>query len=379
MTKVFLESFKMQASNLYWHGLYKQSYNLWHPDAYSHPAKMSPALCFRIIQHLEEQGFLNKDSTILDPMGGIGTTALCACLKGYKAITVELERKFIDLQRKNKDYLITRKGIKLDWTILEGDARDLVSLLNSEGLITITSPPYGNCITGEPKPQNLEKLKNFPAGDYSTPGRAKCLSVMSGGYGANPYNIGNLPDNPIVTITSPPYAEAQTGGGIAKEGYRGKHIEKQGKNQPDKVGQRCGYMVEEQGKTEGQIANFPDSNTKGQIGQLKDGTYLSEMSKIYSQLAQVSDILVIVLKDPTKGGKIRELGKDTVHILENDGWEVFDYKRAVLFEEEENKTLFGDTAKKIRGRISFFKLLAHRKGSPVSNFEHVIFVGKKTL
>jgi len=348
---------KMISSNLYWHGLYKQSYDIWHSDAYAHPAKMSPALCFRIIQHLEEHGILNKDSTILDPMGGIGTTALCACLKGYKAITVELEQKFIDLQIKNKDYFITRKGIKLDWSILQGDARDLVNLLSQKGLVTITSPPY---------------------------------------------------------------AEAQTGGGIAKEGYLDKHIDKQGKNQPRKIGHSCGYMAEAQGKTEGQIANFPDvvtitsppyanprstseeyddkydlrrpenykwsresfggryGNTNWQIGQLKDGTYLSEMAKIYSQLSQVSDILVIVLKDPTKNGKIRELGKDTVYVLENNcGWKMFDYKRAVLFEEQESKTLFGDTAKKIKGRISFFKLLAHRKGSPVSNFEHVIFCGKE--
>ncbi len=61
----------MFCKDIVWRGLYRQSHDLWCPDAYQHPAKMSVALCFRIIKHLEELGILDKDSVILDPLAGI--------------------------------------------------------------------------------------------------------------------------------------------------------------------------------------------------------------------------------------------------------------------------------------------------------------------
>lgn len=69
----------------------------------------------------------------------------------------------------------------------------------------------------------------------------------------------HLPDKPaLVSIFSPPYCEAQQGGGIAIQGYRGPHIHEMGKNQPDKVGERCGYMKEVHGNDPANIGNLKD-------------------------------------------------------------------------------------------------------------------------
>lgn len=84
------------------------------------------------------------------------------------------------------------------------------------------------------------------------------LEREMGNYSENPDNIGNLKDTPLVGIMSPPYSEAQQGGGIAINGYRGIHMHEQGKNQPDKVGERCGYMKEVHGSDPGNIGNLPD-------------------------------------------------------------------------------------------------------------------------
>ncbi len=84
------------------------------------------------------------------------------------------------------------------------------------------------------------------------------LEREKGNYSENSENIGNLKDVPLVGIMPPPYSEAQQGGGIAIKGYRGAHMHEQGKNQPDKVGQRCGYMKEVHGNDPGNIGNLPD-------------------------------------------------------------------------------------------------------------------------
>ena len=58
--------------------------------------------------------------------------------------------------------------------------------------------------------------------------------------------------------------------------------------------------------------------------------------------------------------------------MEQAGWKVVDYHRAILFQEMQQGDLFGSTRKKIKGRMSFFRRLAWAKGSPVVSYEHVI-------
>lgn len=116
---------------LYWHNCYSGTYDLIAPDSYAHPAKMSPALCFRILEHLKELGLLKDSDTILDPMSGTGITNICAGAKGLKSISVELESKFVDFQKQNKDYAERKLYKSLDWQILTGDSRFLSEIINT--------------------------------------------------------------------------------------------------------------------------------------------------------------------------------------------------------------------------------------------------------
>ena len=336
----------------HWKGLY-QDWGWITKQSYTHPAKCSPALLWRIIETLEEMRVLQKGDIVFDPMAGTGITAIGACLKSYRAITLELEPKFVEMQRENKQKLEDKLGHKVDWTILQGNARELSQLLHEKGLIGISSPPY---------------------------------------------------------------SQAQTGGGIARVGYRGKHIDKQGKNQPDKVGDRCGYTKNMQGETEGQIANLPDflvavtsppyanpnhSTQKGidkddsklrppgagwgkgsfrgkhsenpdNIGHLEQGkTYLSAMYQVYSECARCCKALVTITKNPTRKGILRCLDLDTRVLLERCGFKVVAYYRSMLFEETEETNLFGIEKKKVDGRLSFFKRLAYQKGAVIAQWEDV--------
>ena len=256
------------------------------------------------------------------------------------------------------------------------------------------------------------------------------LEREKGNYSENPDNIGNLKDVPFVGIMSPPYSEAQQGGGIAINGYSGPHIHEMGKNQPGKVGKRCGYLKELHGIYPANIGNLPDrllvgitsppfedstikkefkteeeleefakqqwvfkhgrsleatrrfieknwvgySESRNNIGNQQGESYLTAMFKVYQQayLCGISP-LVVVTKNPTRNGKLRRLDLDTISLLQACGYEIFDYHRAILFETHTQSTLDGESRDVHKGRISFFKRLSLEKGTTVAQWEDVIF------
>ena len=434
--------------DLHWKGCYKGTFDLWSPDAYSHPAKMSIPLAFRIMEHLKDLRLLKDGDVILDPMCGISTTGIVAGALGFPYIGVELEPKFIELSQKNQEYAERRLHKKLNWQILQGDSRRLSELLGKDGLKSVMSPPYQDS-KGHPSLGSVNK-DNWGGEGKDIVGRRG----LDGEYGTTEGQIANLKDAPLKAITSPPYCEAQSGGGIAI-GYHGQ--------KPIRT-----YMPETHGQSEGQIGNLRDAPLKsivsppytesthhtddaselekyrpnrtsrvagtagksdGNIGQLSDKplksvmsppyelmttkdnweakvssgfqsekakkilkgsiqsyninnpnnigntqaeSYLEAMLQVYQEIARCSSVLVCVLKDPTRNGKIRTLGYDTWKLLEQTGWKVVDYHRALLFQETQEEDLFGNIQKKPKGRISFFKRLSYQKGNPVSNYEHII-------
>src|SRR3990167_5288228 len=125
-------------SDLFWKNCYSGTFDLISPESYAHPAKMSPQLCFRIIEHLQEENLLHEGDTILDPMNGIATTGIVAGALGYRYIGIELEPKFVELSLKNKEYAERKLHHPLDWTIIQGDSRKLSELLHGNGYKVIT-------------------------------------------------------------------------------------------------------------------------------------------------------------------------------------------------------------------------------------------------
>jgi len=265
-----------------WIGLYKKDYDLATEESAAHPAKASWGLAFKIIEHLEELGLLKHEQTLLDSMAGTGRYLIAGAVKGYAGIGIELEPSFCNLLNRNISYVSEKLNRKLDIEVLQGDSRNLSSLLSKRGLIGITSPPYAGCEV----PDNRKTFNNT---------NASLLGKFQGAYQA-----------------------------------------------------------------EGQVANLSD---KG---------YSSAMFLIYSEIIKVADILAVVVRDPTKKGKIYPLGDITCKLMEEAGWRIHCIHQAKLFEEISKTNLFGETTTKPKGRIGFFKLLSYMRGSPVSNHETII-------
>lgn len=162
-----------------------------HRDKYfSAGSFVHPAKMMLPLQRWLIENYTKPGDVILDPMAGCGTV-LIACTMGRHVVTVELEAKFIQMQEDN-------------WA----------------------------------KIQTLGPEMGYSMG---------MAAILQG-------DARNLPDILAdVVISSPPYAEAQTGGGIAKHGYINQFSHS--KN-PDTVGNRS-YMPEQAGQSEGQISNLP--------------------------------------------------------------------------------------------------------------------------
>jgi len=105
--------------------------------SFSHPAKLVLPLQLWLIDKYTKPGEL-----ILDPMAGSGTI-LVACMMGRHVVTVELEEKFVAMQKGNWEK-IKQRGPMMGYemgqaTILQGDARYMRGILADK---IITSPPY---------------------------------------------------------------------------------------------------------------------------------------------------------------------------------------------------------------------------------------------
>lgn len=77
--------------------------------------------------------------TVLDPFGGVGSTAVAAIREGRRAICVDQNRDFVEEIKQR----VTREN--LDSSLLEarhGDSRDLSEIESGSVDLIVTSPPY---------------------------------------------------------------------------------------------------------------------------------------------------------------------------------------------------------------------------------------------
>jgi hypothetical protein len=298
-------------SPLSWAGLYRRDYDLATPASTAHPAKASWDLAFKILEHLGELGLADpKSDTILDYMCGTGRFNLAACAQGFKAVGIELEPRFIEFCRQNKTYAEKRLGRELDWQIIQGDARHLSQLLQERGLVALTSPPYSD---------SKNNSKHGIRGELSPDLRGrKVWEEKFDGNPDNPDNIANLPDRPLRAIVSPPYEDSDT-----RDDYQ----------------KRKGYF-DRAGGLGHEKAIYP--NAEGQIGQERGETYQSAMLKCYQEAIKVASVLVVVVKNPTRKGKLYPLDQITCRLMEAAGWKVLCRHRALLFEEQEQGVLIAE-------------------------------------
>ena len=233
-----------------WHGLYKQGWGkLIVPEAYQHPAKFSRGLIEKIYDFCTEKGYLQRQGTVLDCFGGIGTGGIIAMLKGYNHISVELEEKFCQLARENFKHIEEKYGplVKGTAVILQGDSRNLRAILGQaqvDGIIA--SPPYAeDVVHGRPSKMTKKIFKG------------RVAETGLGDYGTSPGQLGAMAEGDFdAVITSSPFGQAQTGGGIARTGTPEMRKYKNTIASP-------GYIVS--GTSPGQIANLPEGDIQAII------------------------------------------------------------------------------------------------------------------
>jgi hypothetical protein len=233
-----------------------------------HPAKMAVGLCFRILEHGERAGYWKPGDTILDPMCGIGTTLICAGMKGYNALGVELEEHFYKLALANIEHArwkfpLPAVGQSHSTRTIRGDARNLPALLGSAPTCRggVTSPPYGgkneNPSGPDPHPERTHgyahggSFANYDAALSSPPYADPDLT------GKNQFRSRFQPDRPTAAenphegyaaaVSSPPYTCSTSGGGIAEKGHY----------DDAKLGERC-YQGSTIGEAPAQIGNLRD-------------------------------------------------------------------------------------------------------------------------
>jgi len=218
------------------------------PASIQHPAKMDLPLCRWIIDKFCHK---NESEIILDPMAGIGSTLIMGLLMRPNSLFfgVELEQKFVDMPRANikKVETIAKKDMFMKIgraVVVQGDARELEKILREKVDKIITSPPFKDT---QRKGTFMQEKCKRTGRDPNAPGMRGFIE----GKPNNPQNIANLSYGKMdKIISSPPFGQAQSGGGIAKKGYDGpKHTS------TDLVGKRS-YMPENMGGKEN-IGNLP--------------------------------------------------------------------------------------------------------------------------
>jgi tRNA G10 N-methylase Trm11 len=262
-----------------------------------HPAKMRPGLARAILQ-------IYGESPVLDPMVGIGTTCVEASLLGMESYGVDYEEKFVLVARKNLKAL---KGRNLGRaTVVRGDARFLSRMFRKKAGSIVFSPPYAGSLSAKKNTKSFmsrEERLRWAAGEP--------LEKRGMNYGPSPGNIGNVSNYGEEVfesiVFSPPYREANRGGGIAKRGYEGKHGRDEG------LKDRC---------------DRPLSSDKNNIGNVVYGsTYLGEMFKIYLECYKVlkpGRFMVVVVKDIRRKGCTIPLGADTIRLCQLAGFDCFE-------------------------------------------------------
>ena len=206
----------------------------------------------------------------------------------------------------------------------------------------------------EPKFHALAE-KNFAKWKHIEP----CPRIVQG----DSREFAKLVGECAAIVTSPPFAQQVSGGGIAAA--------LQGESDyPTTISKSAGSR--NQGYQN-------QGTTPGQIGNNKGDTYWQAMDAVYRQCYQSikhGGVLACVIKDYVKGGKRVPLCDDTWTLLQACGFEPIERCRAMLVKEQRHNGLFGEVVER-KERKSFFRRLAEKKGSPPIDWEEVLWVRKR--
>lgn len=138
--------------------------------------------------------------TVLDPFGGVGTTAFAAIREGRRAICIDTNPLFV----KEMQLRMRREALDLhDLEVRVGDARNLPQIQDNSIDLIVTSPPYwdkikygdadGNIGNAESYVDFLNELRRVfeECRRILVPGRKLCLIVA---------NVNQMTDHGLLTF-----------------------------------------------------------------------------------------------------------------------------------------------------------------------------------
>jgi hypothetical protein len=242
-----------------WHGCYSDNWNgVIVAEAFAHPAKFARGLIRRIYEHMRDSGYITPGDRVIDPFGGIAAGAVDAMSMGLHWYGCELEPRFVALGNANIDKWqrdLAMLGDRVGGAyLLQGDSRYLASLFGGGMGAAVSSPPFGEQQTGGGIGAALQGK-----GDYQITTHLPAANVGYANQADSPGNLAALPTGDFaVAVSSPPYADAVNGTG---EGPGARHdpIHHNGDN-AFKASSDNGY-----GSTPGNVGNMRDGGFEGVV------------------------------------------------------------------------------------------------------------------
>ncbi len=288
-------------------------------SAVKHPAKADIPMMIWILTN-----FVKDGDIVLDPMAGIGGTLIegMRLFPNSLFLGVELEEKFVKWT--NASIKKTEKIAREDWFMkvgkaicVQGDARQLAKVLKEKVNKIITSPPFGQAQSGG----GIAK-KGYTGSKHSPTDLIGKRSYMPENTGKDEKNISNLPYVDKV-ISSPPYEGVEAS--LHKSKFKNPEKFAEISSKRFREGKKKGHFASKEAilrqiqKEEKQY-----SSNKNNIGNTKGQTYLSEMLIIYQQCYKVlksGSLMILILKDFIRKGKRIPLGEDTIRLCQMAGFE----------------------------------------------------------
>lgn len=145
---------------------YQKGLGAKHPHAQierQHPAPFS----FQDVSHLITF-FTKKGMKVLDPFGGVGSTAKACELEGRKCTSIELQQNWNDLARERLEYEVG-EGTSKNHEFIVGDSREVLKTFENNTFdFMITSPPYWSILNKKADYKvKKERIANNLATNYS--------------------------------------------------------------------------------------------------------------------------------------------------------------------------------------------------------------------
>ncbi|OGM09210.1 hypothetical protein A2Z67_04695 [Candidatus Woesebacteria bacterium RBG_13_36_22] len=328
-------------------------------DAFCHPAKFSCALVEKIYNHAVDNEWLKKGNIVLDPFGGVALGGFGAMTRGAHWIGIEIEKKFVELGRKNikkwegldKELCESRPFHLYRGTakIIQGDSRKLKELIDKADLV-MSSPPYANSLSGSDKPENHARRQELAT--KAGHGRIGCGQLRyQNAYGCTPGNLSNMKADLI--MSSPPYG--------ASEICSSKQADREQRKIDRKNKTWEGY----------------NKDNKDNLGSIAGDDFWLASREIIQEcynLLKPDGHAIWVTKDYIRN-KTRINFSDTwASLCESVGFKIVCWHYAMLVNNDP-QTAF-DGAEFTKERKSFFRRLQEKKGAPRIDWEDVVCMVK---